>query len=75
MANLSPSMKNLALLGKRITTLRQEKGFSQQQLADKCDMTLENIDQIEKGGYYILVNDAYKISEALGVTPKNLMDF
>ena len=56
-------------IGLRITVLRKQKGWSQQELADAAGLTRQHIGRIEKGE---LVSVAYvtiqQIAEALGMT-------
>lgn len=55
-------------IGKRIATLRKEKGMSQAQLADACGMKAPNIARIETGRYSTGLDILSKIAAALDCT-------
>lgn len=54
-------------IGKRISQLRQQKGLSLRQLAEKCDVTFQNINKIENGKYNVGIDILGRIAEALEV--------
>jgi len=62
-------------LGTRIKFLREQAGLTQEQLADKAEISLDFLGKIEvninKPGLQSLI----KISEALNIHPKELFDF
>jgi len=63
------------LLGRRIRTLRNKKGWTQQELGDHADINYKFLGEIERGqqnaSFYILV----KIAAALGVELPELVRF
>lgn len=61
-------------IGERIKKLRQNKGMSQQTLADECDIESPNLSRIENGNTNPTVKSLWKISNALGVKLKDLVD-
>lgn len=61
-------------IGERIKKLRQEKGMSQQTLADECDIESPNLSRIENGNTNPTVKSLWKISNALGVKLRDLVD-
>lgn len=61
-------------IGERIKKLRQEKGMSQQTLADECDIESPNLSRIENGNTNPTIKSLWKISNALGVKLKDLLD-
>lgn len=61
-------------IGERIKRLRQDKGMSQQTLADECDIESPNLSRIENGNTNPTVKSLWKISNALGVKLKDLVD-
>ena len=61
-------------IGERIKKLRQEKGMSQQTLADECDIESPNLSRIENGNTNPTIKSLWKISNALGVKLKDLVD-
>lgn len=61
-------------IGERIKKLRQNKGMSQQTLADECDIESPNLSRIENGNTNPTIKSLWKISNALGVKLKDLVD-
>lgn len=62
------------LIGARIRALRQSKGMTQQTLADECDMEKPNISRIENGNTNPTIKSLWRISTALGMKLKDLVD-
>lgn len=62
------------LIGARIKALRQSKGMTQQTLADECDIETPNLSRIENGNTNPTIKSLWKISNALGVKLKDLVD-
>lgn len=62
------------LIGERIKKMRQRKGMTQQMLADECDIEKPNLSRIENGNTNPTVKSLWKISNALGVRLKDLVD-
>lgn len=54
-------------LGNLIRHLRQEKGVSQEQFADLCQLHRTYVGSIERGEKTITVETAYKIAQALEI--------
>lgn len=65
----------IANLGIHIRQLREKKGMSQQDLADDCNVTQNQIGRIERAEINTSVKNLVKIANALGVEPFELMDF
>jgi transcriptional regulator with XRE-family HTH domain len=61
-------------VGERIRKIREEKNISQQEIAVACDFEKSSMSRIEAGRTNPTVTTLYKISKALGVTIKDLMD-
>ena len=61
---------NRIQIGNRISELRQEKGMSVNQLAEKCDVSRQNIYKIEDGKYNVSIDILYKVRKALDVELK-----
>ena len=55
-------------IGARIAALRQAKGMTQAQLADKCGMKAPNITRVEVGKYSTGLDILSRIAEALDCT-------
>lgn len=56
----------------RLKLARIEKGLSQQELADLCDVTRQTIGLIEKGKYNPTINLCIKIANTLDKTLNDL---
>lgn len=54
------------MISNRIVVLRAERGWSQQDLAEKVDVTRQSIAAIEKGRYRLSLQLAYDIAIAFG---------
>jgi len=67
--------KLIQAVGNRIRSLRIEKGFSQEDLANEADIPLSQIGRIERGENNPTISTLYVISEALGIELKKLVDF
>lgn len=63
-------MANRIQIGNRISELRQEKRMSVIQLAEKCDVSRQNIYKIEDGKYNVSIDILYRVCKALGVELK-----
>ncbi len=50
-------------VGKRLRTLRQGHGESQQVLGDQCDLTFQQIQKYEKGANHLSLSRAYEIAK------------
>ncbi|MNF87237.1 anaerobic benzoate catabolism transcriptional regulator [compost metagenome] len=62
-------------LGIHIRQLREKKGMSQQDLADDCNITQNQVGRIERAEINTTVKTLVKIANALDVEPKELFDF
>lgn len=65
----------LKKLGKRIKTLRKEKGIKQVDLAYECDIEKQSMSRIEAGNTNPSIILLRKISDVLEVTLTELFDF
>ncbi len=64
--------QNLAI---KIKDLRKRKGFSQEHLADESKLSLRTIQRIEKGESIPRGDTLIKLTQALEVTPDDLLDW
>lgn len=62
----------LILFGDRIRLLRKQKGFSQDELADKAGVHRTYIGMIERAEKNITLTNIEKLAKALGVEIKTL---
>lgn len=64
-----------ALFGRRIRSLRKERGLTQEELAEATRLSAEYISRVERG----LASPSFKIiarlADTLGVTPGVFFDF
>jgi len=63
------------LLGKRIRTLRRKYDYSQEQLAEKANISGKYLGEIERGQANISIDVLDKISTGLEIKVSNLLDF
>lgn len=61
--------------GKRLQQLRTEVGMTQEQLADKTQLTVESISNMERGLYGPKFENLEKIAAVLKVQVKELFEF
>lgn len=54
-------------LGQNIKRLREKKGWTQEELAEKAELHISYIGQIERGLRYPSLKVLFKISDALGI--------
>lgn len=55
-------------IGERICLKRKELGFTQEQIADKMDVSVQMISNLERGNKAIRIDNLIKISEILEVS-------
>ncbi len=63
------------LLGKRIRTLRRQKDYSQEQLAEQANISGKYLGEVERGQANISIDILDKISVAMGIKVSDLLDF
>ena len=71
-------MKNVAEIksfGTSLRKIREQKGYSQQQLADIADIAKITIQRIENAKYTATLDVLISISKALKIPLKELLDF
>lgn len=59
--------------GENLKKLRLAAGISTRELADKADMNLGNLSDLELGKRNPLLTTVYRLAEALGVRPADLL--
>ncbi len=64
--------KDLAHFGKRVRTLRERLGLSQEELADKAGIHRTYIGGVERGERNLGLKNVFRIAKALGVTVTDL---
>lgn len=64
-----------AALGKRIQNLRQKAGITQEQLAEKADLSLKHLGELERGRGNPTLSSLGSLAAALGITLAEMFDF
>ncbi len=62
------------IIGINIRNHRKEKGFSQEELAEKASLHRTYIGSVERGERNISVENIVSIARALGILPKKLLE-
>lgn len=60
-------------VGKKIKTIRRQKGFSQEEVADKSGMHVSTLGRIERGESNPPLQTLNKIAQVLRVKPKEIL--
>lgn len=63
------------LFGNKVRAVRKERGWSQEVLADACELDRTYIGGIERGERNVSIMNIAKIAQALGVRASSLIDF
>lgn len=61
--------------GKRLRALRKQAGLSQEQLAEKIDMTIESVSNMERGIHGPKFETSEKIAKVLNIAVTELFTF
>lgn len=62
-----------AIFGNRVRALREERRFTQEELARRVDLSRVSITNIERGRHRVLLHQVVEIAEALDAKPSDLM--
>ncbi len=68
------SKRDLQKFGKRLKSLRIDRGLTQLELAEILDMSPNFIGMIERGERNTTVENVFKIARALNIKPSNLFE-
>ena len=68
-------MSRLKLLGANIKKYREAKGFSQEFLAEKVNLSREYITRIENGQKFVSLRKLFQLADVLGVKFSDLTNF
>lgn len=66
-------MKLRGLLARNLRRLRQAQGLSQEELADRAQITANYVSSLEREEYAASVDVLERLSDALGVEPAALL--
>lgn len=59
-------------LGKRVRTLRKQRGWSQEEFADKAGLHRTYIGSVERGEQNVSIDNIERIAKTLGITIEGL---
>ena len=72
MSRPSQEDKHLAAFGRKVAAMRQKRGMTQDQLADKTGLSIDTIGAVEQGRRWARLTTLHKLAKALGVTTDEL---
>lgn len=58
--------------GLKVRSLREERGFSQEELAERADLHRNYVGGVERGERNVGLENIVKLAKALSVSPKEL---
>jgi transcriptional regulator with XRE-family HTH domain len=64
--------KNLEAFGEKVAMLRQKRGLTQDQLADKTGLSVDTIGAIEQGRRWARLTTLHKLAKGLDTTTEAL---
>lgn len=62
-------------IGRKIKELRQERGITQQYLAELCDFENSNMNRIEAGRSNLTIKTLLIVAKSLGVSVRDLIPY
>jgi transcriptional regulator with XRE-family HTH domain len=71
----NPFQKERNMLGEKIRSIREKRDMTQEDLADKAHIDVSYLAKIENGYVNTTIRYLIKISKALGVKAKDLLEF
>lgn len=66
-------LRQRAAFGETVRRLRQERGWTQEDLADRVGFDRKSINRVENAAYSPSVDRLFALANALGVTPSELL--
>ncbi|SDF44441.1 helix-turn-helix domain-containing protein [Terriglobus roseus] len=67
-----PASSNLTLFGKTVRRLREELGYSQEELAERAGLHRNYVGGVERGERNIALDNIVKLAKALSVRSRDL---
>jgi transcriptional regulator with XRE-family HTH domain len=72
MSRPNEEARNLAAFGEKIAALRQKRGLTQDELANKTGLSVDTIGAIEQGRRWARLTTLHKLAKALGISTDEL---
>ena len=69
------NQKAIEKFGQQVKKLRETKTITQEDLAEAANIPLNQIGRIERGENNVTISTIFAIAKALGIKPKDLLDF
>jgi len=69
-----PKTSTKSLFGKALRTLREERGYSQEELAERAGLHRNYVGGIERGERNVALENIVKLARALSVKTSDLFD-
>lgn len=63
-----------SLFGKAVRALREERGYSQEELAERAELHRNYVGSLERGERNVALENIVKLAAALSVRTKDLFD-
>lgn len=62
------------LFGRTVRTLREARGYSQEELAERATLHRNYVDSLERGERNVAIENIVKLAKALSVRPADLFE-
>jgi transcriptional regulator with XRE-family HTH domain len=69
----NPAVNQVANFGRRVRDLRRERGWSQEELADRSQLTAVHVSRIERGTREVRLTTILRLVAALEARPDKLL--
>lgn len=69
-----PKASPKSLFGKAVRALREERGYSQEELAERAELHRNYVGSLERGERNVALENIVKLAAALSVRTKDLFD-
>ncbi len=69
-----PKTSTKSLFGKALRTLREERGYSQEELAERAGLHRNYVGGVERGERNVALENIVKLARALSVKTSDLFD-